>query len=222
MGDWWEERDHDRDGRWGAATVGVLLIVLGAAFLVMQQLDIKWQNADWPLYVIVPGAILLLAGLAIPHEAGMGLAIPGGMITTVGLLLAYQEHNDAWASWAYVWPLVLPGSVGASLTLFGILHRNRDILEAGLITAAAGLGIFIVFGLFFVDVIGIDRNHQPEILHQGLPYLSILLGLLIVGVNLLPRRSEASRAKTWSDLWKPRRSGSGGESGDSPDEQSRP
>jgi hypothetical protein len=192
MGDWFEDRDRDRDARWGMAALGIVLIVLGGLFLVSEQLNVDWHAQGWPMYVIVPGVVLLVAGLAIPHEAGLGMAIPGGMITTVGLLLAYQYYNDQWASWAYVWALVVPGSVGVTLSLYGILHRRIDLLDAGLRAAAVGLGLFVAFGLFFVNVVGIGHGRQPEILQRGLPILAIALGVLIVVVNLLPRRSEPS------------------------------
>jgi hypothetical protein len=189
MGNWFEDQGRDRDAQKGMAALGIVLIVLGGLFLLSEQLNVDWNARGWPMYVIVPGLVLLVAGLAIPHEVGLGIAVPGGMITTVGLLLAYQDYYDQWASWAYVWPLVAPGSVGVTMTAHGILHRSMDLLDAGLRTAAVGLGLFVGFGLFFVNVIRIDNGRQPEILQRGLPILAIALGLLIVAVALLPRRS---------------------------------
>jgi hypothetical protein len=200
MGDRWEERNYDQDARKGMAGLGIVLIALGALFLLSEQIDINWGGHGWPLYVIVPGLILLVVGLAIPHDVGLGMAIPGGIITAIGLLLAWQDYNNAYASWAYAWALVTPGSVGVTLTAFGLLHRRLDLLDAGLRTAAVGLGLFVGFGLFFVNVIHVDRAHEPEILQRGFPILAIVLGVLIVVVNLLPHpRSSGGQAS--SDAW---------------------
>jgi hypothetical protein len=76
-----------------------------------------------------------------------------------------------------------------------------DLLDAGLRTAATGLGLFVGFGLFFENLIGIDRNHQSTVLQNGLPFLAVALGVLIVLMNLLPRprsRSERPAADEWS------------------------
>jgi hypothetical protein len=170
----------------------VLLIALGAAFLVSNQLNVDWDRYGWPVFVLAPGIFLLLVGLAMRDEAGLGMAIPGGIITSVGLILAFQNATAAWASWAYAWSLVAPGSVGVTLSAYGLLHRRLDLLDAGLRTAATGLGLFVAFGLLFENVIGIDSGHQSTALQNAFPVLAIVLGVLIVLVNLLPRPGSAS------------------------------
>jgi hypothetical protein len=190
----WTERDSGprRESRPGTIVAGVLLIALGAAFLVNNQLNLDWDRYGWPVFVIVPGVFLLLVGLAIRNEAGLGMAIPGGIITSVGLLLAFQNATGAWASWAYAWALVAPGSVGVTLAAYGLLHRRLDLLDAGLRTAATGLGLFVGFGLFFENIVGIDNGHESAMLQSALPVMAIVLGALIVLLNLLPRRGSRS------------------------------
>ena len=181
-----------RESRQGTIVAGVLLIALGAAFLVNNQLNLDWDRYGWPVFVIAPGIFLLLVGLAIRNGAGLGMAIPGGIITTVGLLLAFQNATGAWASWAYAWALVAPGSVGVTLSAYGLLHRRLDLLDAGLRTAATGLGLFVGFGLFFENIVGIDNGHEGTMLQSALPVMAIVLGALIVLLNLLPRRGSRS------------------------------
>jgi hypothetical protein len=178
----------------------VLLIALGATFLVSNQLNVDWDRYGWPAFVLAPGIFLLLVGLAMRNEAGLGMAIPGGIITSVGLVLALQNATGAWASWAYAWALVAPGSVGVTLSAYGLLHRRLDLLDAGLRTAATGLGLFVAFGLFFENVIGIDNGHQGTALQNALPVLAIVLGVLIVLVNLLPRHGSRS-GRVGPDDW---------------------
>ena len=198
----WHERDDrpGREGRAGRLVFGALLIALGAAFLVSQLVNFDLGEHGWPIFVIAPGLCLLLVGLAVPNEAGLGIAVPGGIITAVGLLLAFQDATGAWASWAYAWALVAPGSVGATLTLYGLLHRRMDLLDAGLRTAAVGLGLFVGFGLVFENIVGIDADHGSTVLRDALPIMAIAMGAIIVLMNVLPRPGSRS-GRPASDRW---------------------
>lgn len=202
MTDRWHDIDASRDdGRQrGMLSVGVVLVLLGVFFLASEQLNLDFGRFGWPIFVIAPGLFLLLLGLAIPHEGGLGAAIPGGIITTVGLLLAFQDATGTYASWSYAWALVAPGSVGVTLALYGLLHRRWDLLESGLRTAAVGLGLFIGFGLFFENIIGIDDVHPNTLLRNALPAMAVGLGVLIVIFNLMPNRS---RSRAGADAWSP-------------------
>ncbi len=199
MGSRWERRDRNLDRGRGGLAFGVVLIALGALLLVSEQLNVDVAHYGWPAFVIVPGLIMLVVGLAIPSEGGLGLAIPGGIVTTVGGILAFQQATEAWASWAYMWALIAPGSVGVTLLLYGILHRRFDLVDAGIRTAAVGLGLFIGFGLFFENIIGLDEGHSNTILHAGLPYLAVAMGVLIVVSNVLPSAHSGRGGSTRPD-----------------------
>jgi hypothetical protein len=205
MKDEWRERSGNRDHgqQGGALAVGVVLVVIGLAFLAFEQFKFDFGRYGWPVYVITLGVVLLLIGLAIPHEGGLGAAIPGGIITTVGLLLAYQEAAGAYASWAYAWALVAPGSVGLTLTLYGLLHRRMDLLDAGLRTMAVGLGLFVGFGLFFENVIGLDEGGSTTAIRSALPMLAVGLGVIIVIRNLLPQRASRVTSDSWTQVETP-------------------
>ena len=202
MKDEWHDRSDNRDHgqQGGALAAGVVLVVIGLAFLAFEQFEFDFGRYGWPVYVIAPGVVLLLIGLAIPHEGGLGAAIPGGIITTVGLLLAYQEAAGAYASWAYAWALVAPGSVGLTLTLYGLLHRRMDLLDAGLRTAAVGLGLFVGFGLFFENVIGLDDGGSTAAIRSALPMLTVGLGVIIVIRNLLPQPTSRVTSDSWTQV----------------------
>ena len=205
MQDEWHGRSENRHSGQGdgARVAGILLVVVGLAFLVSEQFRLDFGRYGWPVYVIAPGVFLLLLGLAIPHEGGLGAAIPGGIITTVGLLLAYQESQGAYASWAYVWALVAPGSIGFTLTLYGLLHRRMDLLDAGLRTAAVGLCLFVGFGLFFENVIGLDDGQSATALRSALPLLAVGLGVIIVIRSLLPKRTVRATSDAWTQVETP-------------------
>jgi hypothetical protein len=194
--DWQGRRDtRERNGWPGNLIFGLLLVLLGAFFLASEQFNIDFGRYGWPVFVIAPGVLLLLVGLSIPNEGGLGAAIPGGIITAVGLVLAYQAATDTYASWAYAWALVAPGSVGVSLALFGLLHRRWDLLDAGVRTASVGLALFVGFGLFFENILGIDDVHPNTALRDALPLMAVVLGIAIVIVNMFghrPRPTEAA------------------------------
>jgi hypothetical protein len=203
MSDRWQQRNGrgDDQARRGSIAVGLFLVLLGIFFLAAEQLRLDVGPNAWPIFVIAPGVFLLLVGLAIPNEGGLGAAIPGGIITTVGILLAIQAATDTYASWAYAWALVAPGSVGATLALYGLLHRRWDLLDAGLRTAAVGLGLFVGFGLFFENLIGIDEGSRGTALRDVLPLMAVGLGVVIVIVNLIPRRPTETGAAPETPNW---------------------
>ena len=62
--------------------------------------------------IVVPGVALLIASFAVPPRGGLGLAIPGAIIATVGLILWFQSAYDAYATWVYAWALVAPTAPG--------------------------------------------------------------------------------------------------------------
>ena len=199
---WQYRREDDRDRRRGISVVGVLLVLLGLFFLASEQFGADLGGFGWPVFVIAPGVFLLVVGLAIPHEGGLGAAIPGGILTSVGLVLAIQYATGAYGSWAYCWAVVAPGSVGVTLALFGLLHGKRDLLDAGLRTAATGLGLFVGFGLFFENILGLDDSQSTSVLHDAFPLMAVGLGVVIVVWNLLPTRSNTRRAgaDSWSQV----------------------
>jgi len=87
----------------------------------------------------------LLVLAAVPNEAVWAWRSPWNH-RHGRLILAFQDSTGAYASWSYAWALVAPGSVGVSLFLYGLLHRRLDLLDAGLRTAAVGLGLFVGSG----------------------------------------------------------------------------
>jgi hypothetical protein len=184
-------------GRLTGVVLGLLLVVVGAVLLLAQlaglDLRIDLGRVGWPLFVIVPGVALLLAGLLMGVEGGMGLSIAGGIVATVGLLLAYQAATNHYASWAYGWALVAPGSVGAAMVLWGMLHRRAGVVRSGLGALGTGVVIFLVGYGFFEGLLNIggQRGIAP-FADQVLPLALIGAGLLIIiGRLLLPARPDA-------------------------------
>jgi hypothetical protein len=131
--------------------LGVLLVVAGAAAFAMQQAGIRIGDlvgdAGWPFFVIVPGLVLLLSALLITPPRGLGFAIAGSIVTTVGLILLYQSSTGTWESWAYVWALI-PGAAGVAMVVYGGIAGEGSLMAAGTRVATVSTVLFIV-GLWF-------------------------------------------------------------------------
>ncbi len=133
---------------------GVALIVLGVGFIVTQNLELDFLSTWWPLFVLVPGVAFFLMML-VSGEKGGALAIPGSIISTLGMLLLYQNLTGDWASWSYAWALLAPGSVGVGLLIFGAWSHIASLRPVGLGLSIAGVVLFIGAAAFFEIVLGV-------------------------------------------------------------------
>ena len=119
--------------------VGVLLILAGLTLVVVQLFGVDLDLMGWPLFVIIPGVLLLIFAVGLGGSAGEGLSVVGAMVTVVGLILFYQDRTGHWATWAYAWALVAPGSIGLGQIIFGLVHGKRELIRSGTDTLIAGL-----------------------------------------------------------------------------------
>lgn len=166
-------------GERGAIALGIVLIVLGALTLAGRAMSIDVLGIGWPVLVIAPGVALFAVGVAVGGPAGVAFAVPGGIVTMVGVVLAVQSATGLWGTWAYAWALVAPGGVGAGMLAYGVVAGQRDIARAGLPVLLTGLGLFLGFGLFFEGVLHLSGPDLPI----GEPALAV--GLVVLGVLVL-------------------------------------
>ncbi|HEY7598649.1 MAG TPA: hypothetical protein VH741_01890 [Candidatus Limnocylindrales bacterium] len=198
------ERDAGGGSRRAGLIFGVLLVLGGLALLLAQvygyELRLDVERLGWPAFILIPGLVLLVIGLALGDEPGVGLAVAGGIVSTVGLVLAYQQATGHYASWAYAWALVAPGAVGLSMVLWGVLHLRSGVIRSGLASLGVGLVLFLVFFAFFEGVLNIGGERGLAAYgRQALPYALILAGVLVVLGRLLPD----SRPRPATAYWRP-------------------
>jgi hypothetical protein len=168
--------DKTRSG--GASMgVGLVLVALGVLFLLEQLFGFQLGQWLWPLFIIIP-SVLFFVGMLLGGKSAGPLAIPGTIVTTVGLLLFYQNTFNHFESWAYAWALI-PIAVGIGLMINGAWSGLPALVQNGRRVAGIGLVLFLV-GFFFFELV----------LNIGGMASGIVVPLLLIGagVALLLRR----------------------------------
>lgn len=163
--------------------VGLVLVLVGAGFLLIRQLGIDVADAGWPLFVIIPGLVLFVLAFVVGGRPGAGFAVGGAITAVTGLILAAQNATGLWATWAYVWPLVAPGGVGLGLLVYGAATRQRDLVLSGGGSLLVGLALFVAFAFFFESVVGLSGD-RIEGLDTVLAAAVVALGAVILVLGL--------------------------------------
>lgn len=167
-----------RARRFGSsAALGMVLIVVGIFALVVVLAGIDLTQYGWPLFVIIPGLTLLVAGFL---SFGQGASIPGGTITVLGLVLAYQNSTGDWASWAYAWALIVPGGVGLGMYLQAMRDHDRHALKTGRTLMFIALMIFVIGFVLFESILGISGRDYGIFGKAALPALLIVIGAILL------------------------------------------
>lgn len=161
--------------------IGILLVVLGALFLVGQIGAVG--NFLWPLFVMAPGIALLLWAFVGGHNYA-GLAVPGSIVTMIGLILLVQNATNRFETWSYAWALIVV-AVGIGTWLYGHLGDREKEVSEGIRTFTTGLVLFAAFGVFFEFVINIGGTRPAWFGSWVVPVL-----LIGAGAFLLWRRRE--------------------------------
>ena len=168
-----------------SAALGAVLIVLGIFALVVVVAGVDLTQYGWPLFVIIPGLTLLVVGFI---WFGSGASIPGGVVTILGLVLAYQNATGDWPSWAYAWALIIPGGVGLGMYLQAMRDRDQHALRTGRMLMFVGFMIFAIGFVLFESILGISGRDYGLVGKAALPAL-----LIVIGVILLVRSIQRSR-----------------------------
>ncbi len=168
--------------------IGIALIVLGAFFLLAPLFNFNLGRFAWPLFIIIPG-LLLFVGMALGGKSAAALAIPGSIVTTIGLILFFQNATGRFETWAYAWALI-PAAVGAGQIIQDRFSPKEGLSREGWRMVNLGLIMFVAFGGFFE--LFIFNNLASSFFGR------VLIPLLLIGggayLLMRPRgRSEESR-----------------------------
>lgn len=175
--------------------LGAILILLGILFLLGRYVSALFNfdvgHYAWPFFIIIPGLLMFLVSFLFERQAGIPMAVFGGMVTAAGGILLFQNIFDLYASWAYAWALIAPTSVGIAKLIYGTVRGLGDEVRSGLTLSGIGFAMFVVGGFFFEMVIGIS-GFGFGAAWQCWPALLIGLGVILLLSNLLPRRNPPS------------------------------
>lgn len=171
----------------GILLTGVGLIGVGVLFLLGQLFRFNVWAVLWPFFIIGPG-LLFFVGMVALGRPGAPLAIPGSIVTMVGLLLLYSAVSRHWASWAYAWALVAPTAVGIGIAIMGLWADEPRAVRAGGVVAAIGLGLFLCFGVFFELALNISGFAGGLLGRIIVPLLLIGAGVGLLLLTLARRR----------------------------------
>ena len=170
----------------GSSALGIVLVVIGLFALVVVLSGTDLTQYGWPLFIIIPGLTLLVVGFV---RIGAGATIPGGILSVLGVVLAYCNSTNDWPFLAYGWALVTPGGVGLGIYLQALRDRDQHELRTGRTLLFIGLMIFLIGFVLFESILGISgRDYFGPIGKAALPVL-----LILVGVILLVRSIQRSR-----------------------------
>jgi hypothetical protein len=175
-----------------STTLGLLLVLLGVLLLIGQLTQIDIGHYGWPLFVIVPGLILLVLALSSRGAVSEGLAILGSVLTISGLILLYQNATDHFESWAYAWALVFPGAIGIGMILYGVFARRPANVRIGMRLLGVGVILFLLGALFFEGVIGIGGYDFGRSAGIVIGVLVMAAGALLLIVNVTAGRARRS------------------------------
>jgi hypothetical protein len=157
--------------------LGIVLVVVGLFALGIVVFGIDLTQYGWPLFVIIPGLTLLVVGFV---GGGVGASVPGGIVTMLGLVLAYQSSSGDWASWAFSWALVAPGGVGLGLYLQALRDRDPVMLRRGRTLMFIAVLIFMIGFVLFESILGISGTDYGIFGKAALPGLLIVIGIILL------------------------------------------
>src|SRR5712691_846125 len=173
--------------RGGSSTaLGIVLVVIGLFALLIVLSGVDLTESGWPLFIIIPGLTLIVIGFV---SLGGVATIPGGILTMLGIVLAYSNSTGDWPIWAYGWSLVIPFGLGLGIYLQALRDRDQPAVRTGRTLLFVGLMIFLIGFVIFESILGISgRDYFGPVGKAALPVL-----LIIVGVILLVRSVQRSR-----------------------------
>ena len=166
--------------------LGALLIVAGFAYLLARFAQFDVGQYGWPLFVILPGVALML--IAVLTRSAVGLAVPGAIVTVVGLILAVQNAFGLWAAWSYAWALVFPGAIGLGTAIMGAVRHDSRQVDTGIRAVLTGIAMFAIFGLFFEGILHVSGVTVGSTIGIALPVAVIAIGLALLFASMFARR----------------------------------
>lgn len=162
---------------------GLILIVVGIVVLLLRAVGIKlfeFGPSDfWVFFVLLVGLSFEL-GFFLTGRAP-GLLIPGGIITTIGLLFMFEVGTN-WSFAGYTWPIYIIAVAVGLLQMYLFSGRQKGLLISGMIVG--GIGAFFMACMIFSKITSIFN-----------PGVFIPIALIAAGVALFFSGSHLRRQR---------------------------
>lgn len=158
------------------SSIGFILIVIGLLGLWGHFVgfgDLNWGNL-WPIFVLVPGILFELSFFS--GKSSAGVLVPGGILTTIGLLFFFETFTN-WRFSGSTWPVyIFAPAVGLfQLYLFDKPRNNGLLIPVGILSVVGGMSF-----------LGISIDGLWDLLfHNSLvwPIALVVIGIVIVLVQ---------------------------------------
>jgi hypothetical protein len=170
----------DKNRNITGAIIGIVLVLIGIFSLFGRYFVFLNMDYLWPLIVVVVGAVFFVVMLLGDKSRG-GLAVPGSILVTIGLILFVMNLTNTWEAWSYCWALIVCAS-GIGVWINGQWSDRPELKKRGFATLRTGLILFIIFGVIMEFIFSISGEA-----HWGSLLLWSIL-LTLVGVYLLVTR----------------------------------
>ena len=166
----------------GTLVTGIVLVILGAAFIIINLTSGITPAKTWPFIFIITGIGFFLPALIWPdaREGLAGLYIPGAIFITLGGIFLFNALYGNWQIWAYAW-ILIPASVGLGLFL-GALIGNWD---KGV--SRTGIWMMLISATVFAFMAALFGNNLVRIVGAG---FLVAIGLFILIRALLKKPAE--------------------------------
>ena len=162
---------------------GLVLIVLGALALVLNIVFdiriIKFDSYDfWVFIVLIIGLAFELGFFLTGSKSG--LLIPGGIITTIGLLFMFEVSTD-WYFSRFTWPVYIISVAVGLLQMYMLSKRQKGLIFAVLFVG--GIGVFFELMMILSAV-------SSNLLEVLIPISLVAAGIALVFSGYSRKRSQ--------------------------------
>ncbi len=133
---------------------GLILIVVGIIVLLLRAVGIKlfeFGPSDFWVFIVLLVGLSFELGFFLTGKAP-GLLIPGGIVTTIGLLFLFEVGTD-WNFAEYTWPIYIISVAVGLLQMYLFSRREKGLLISGLIVG--GIGAFFMACMIFSKITSI-------------------------------------------------------------------
>ena len=153
----------------GNRLAGIFLILFGGLYLGMQVLDemniVFFNFWDlWPLFTITFG--LMFEFGYYQTKKAPGLLIPGGLITSIGLLHLFESLTN-WYFAAYTWPLYVFAVFVGFFHYWLVTKEKWSLIVAYILFAVFLFLSFIAASIIFDGIVSVNMAFSVLLIAVG-------------------------------------------------------